>query len=294
MSKNRTIIVNQIQITISEKNNEDYISLTDMVKDNGGNDKIQQWIRNKDTVEFLGVWEELNNPNFNSVEFHRIMYEAGVQRFTMSLSQWIDKTGAIGVISKAGKYGGTYAHKDIAFEFGTYLSPIFKLLLIKEFQRLKEEESKQIGGAWDIRRFISKVNYRIQTDAIKENLIPIKHLSKDKEGLVYAEEAELLNFALFGITSKEWKSQNPSLVLQNRNMRDYADTHQLIVMANLESLNAEMIKRNVEAKNRLETLREVAVSQLKSLRASKDIEHILIQSPKSKAISEKKDDKSSS
>jgi hypothetical protein len=293
MSKNRTIIVNQIQITISEKNNEDYISLTDMVKDNGGNDKIQQWIRNKDTVEFLGVWEQLNNPNFNSVEFHRIMYEAGVQRFTMSLSQWIDKTGAVGVISKAGKYGGTYAHKDIAFEFGTYLSPVFKLLLIKEFQRLKDEESKQIGGVWDIRRFISKVNYRIQTDAIKENLIPIKHLSKDKEGLVYAEEAELLNFALFGITSKEWKNQNPSLVLQNRNMRDYADTHQLIVMANLESLNAEMIKRSVEAKNRLETLREVAVSQLKSLRASKDIEHILMQSPKSKTILEKKDDKNS-
>ena len=293
MSKNRTIIVNQIQITISEKNNEDYISLTDMVKDNGGNDKIQQWIRNKDTVKFLGVWEQLNNPNFNSVEFHRIMYEAGVQRFTMSLSQWIDKTGAVGVISKAGKYGGTYAHKDIAFEFGTYLSPVFKLLLIKEFQRLKDEESKQIGGVWDIRRFISKVNYRIQTDAIKENLIPIKHLSKDKEGLVYAEEAELLNFALFGITSKEWKNQNPSLVLQNRNMRDYADTHQLIVMANLESLNAEMIKRSVEAKNRLETLREVAVSQLKSLRASKDIEHILMQSPKSKTILEKKDDKNS-
>ncbi len=291
MSKNRIITVNQIQITISEKNNEDYISLTDMVRDNGGNDKIQQWIRNKDTVEFLGVWEELNNPNFNSVEFHRIMYEAGVQRFTMSLSQWIEKTNAVGVVSKAGKYGGTYAHKDIAFEFGTYLSPIFKLLLIKEFQRLKEEESKQIGGVWDIRRFISKANYRIQTDAIKESLVPIKHLPKEKEGLIYAEEAEILNYALFGITSKDWKNQNPQLVLQNKNMRDYADTHQLIVMANLESLNAEMIRRNVNAKNRLETLREVAVSQLKSLRGSKDIEHILVQSPNLKPLPSKDDNK---
>ena len=197
-----------------------------MAFSNGGNDKIQQWIRNKDTVEFLGTWEQLYNPNFNSVEFHRIMYEAGVARFTLSISQWITKTNAIGLKSKAGRYGSTLAHKDLAFEFGTYLSPIFKLALIKEFQRLKEEEAKALGGHWDFRRFAAKVNLKIQTDAVKQILIPITNLPVEKQGILYAEASDIIYIAMFGYTSKDWREKNPELAKKGYNIRDLANTHQ--------------------------------------------------------------------
>jgi len=258
------IIVQDTDIKINKYNQEDFISLTDIAryKDSKRSDYLlQNWMRSKDTIEFLGLWEKINNTNFNSIEFDGIKNKAGVNSFILTPKQWINNTNAIGIISKAGRYGGTYAHKDIAFEFASWISPKFKLYLIKEFQRLKNDEIEKQKLGWDIKRTLVKMNYHIHTDAIKNNLIP-QHISKNKIPFIYATEADLLNVALFGLTSKQWSEKNPKLA---GNMRDYATAEQLVVMANLESLNAQLIKQNISFEDRLVNLNEVAIEQLQLL-----------------------------
>ena len=254
--KNKIIVQKQI-ITIIE---DDYISLTDMVRNiENGLVLIEKWLRNKNTIEFLGIWEEIYNTNFNSPEFEGIKNEAGLNRFSLSVKMWINKTNAIGIVAKAGRYGGTYAHKDIAFEFASWISPKFKLYLIKEFQRLKEQELKQLG--WDIRRNLTKINYKIHTDAIKENLIP-KELNSSQINFVYASEADILNVALFGMTAKEWREQNKD---EKGNIRDTANVKELVCLANMESLNAHFINEGLSQKDRLQKLNKIAIEQMKIL-----------------------------
>ncbi len=288
MAKNQKFEVQGIVITIQERNDNDYISLTDIVSGfEGGSSLIERWLRNKNTLEFLAAWEKLNNPNFNSSEFEGIKNEAGTNRFMMSAKQWIEKTGAVGIVSSAGRYGGTYAHKDIAFEFGMWISPEFKLLLIKEFQRLKQEEAERKNIDWDVKRILSKVNYRIHTDAIKESL-PTLNLTKDKEKWIYAEEADMLNLAVFGMTAKQWQQENAELVLQGGNIRDYANLHQLTVLSNLESINGMLIKQGMEKKERLMILHQTAIEQLNSLNAIKDYTFDKLKSPNLKLVEQKK------
>ena len=260
--KKRSIIVKGTAIAITQRGGQDYISLTDMVQGfDGGSALIEQWLRNKDTVLFLGVWEQLNNAAFNSLEFEGIGNAAGRNSFYLSVKKWIDATGAIGLHARAGRHGGTYAHKDIAFEFGSWLSPEFKLYLIKEFQRLKEAEASSQSLEWNLQRTLAKVNYRIHTDAIKEHLIP-PVLTKARISGVYATEADLLNMALFGLTATEWKRANPSLV---GNMRDHATLEQLVVLSNMESINALMIQQGHASSVRLQQLNGIAITQLHSL-----------------------------
>ena len=288
MAKNQQLQVQGIVITIQERNESDYISLTDIVSGfDGGSSLIEKWLRNKNTLEFLAIWETLNNTNFNSPEFEGIKSEAGLNRFSISAKQWIEKTGAKGIISSAGRYGGTYAHKDIAFEFGMWISPEFKLLLIKEFQRLKEEEAERKNLDWDVKRIVSKINYRIHTDAIK-NVLPTLNLSKDKEKWIYAEEADLLNLAVFGQTAKQWQQDNAELVLQGGNIRDYANLHQLTVISNLESINGLLLKQGLEKKDRLMILHQTAIDQLKSLNEMKNYTLDKLKSPNLKLIEQKK------
>ena len=251
-------VLNQ-KISYIKIENEDYISITDMLKSKDGDFFVSDWLRNRNTIEFLGIWEEIHNPNFNYGEFAIIKSQAGLNSYKISVKEWTEKTGAIGIISKAGRYGGTYAHKDIAFAFGMWISPKFKLLLIKEFERLKAEEQKQIG--WNAKRELSKINYRIHTDAIKNNLIP-KELNKSQINSVYAEEADVLNMALFGMTAKEWRTNNPDL---DGNIRDYATMNELICLANLENLNSVFIKEGLKQSERLEKLNKIAISQMKIL-----------------------------
>lgn len=260
MAKNRKINVDGGEITVVTNNEQDYISLTDMVRNiDNGLALIEKWLRNKNTIEFLGIWEQMYNPDFNSPEFEGIKNEAGLNRFVLSVKQWTDKTNSIGVIAKAGRYGGTYAHKDIAFEFASWISPQFKLYLIKEFQRLKDEEWKQLG--WDIRRNLTKINYRIHTDAIKEHLIP-QELRKDQINLVYASEADLLNMALFGKTARQWRDENPD---EKGNIRDFANVSQLVCLANLENLNAHFIQEGMNQPERLQRLNQTAIQQMRLL-----------------------------
>jgi hypothetical protein len=262
--KNKTIVVQGTEITIATRHEQDYISLTDMVKHfDGGSALIEQWLKNKDTVLFLGVWEQLNNPDFisNSLEFEGIRNEAGRNSFFLSAKKWIDATGAIGLHAKAGRYGGTYAHRDIAFEFGSWLSPEFKLYLIKEFQRLKDEESRANSLEWSFQRTLSKVNYKIHTDAIKERLIP-PLLTPGQTGIIYASEADLLNVALFGMTATHWRQANPD---QAGNMRDAATLEQLVVLSNLESINAVLIHQGLPPPERLAQLNTIAIMQMRSL-----------------------------
>ena len=250
------------EITIYEQNDEDYICITDIAKyknADGTDDLIRNWLRNRNTIEFLGIWEQLNNPDFKPVEFDGFKKQAGLNSFTLTPKRWIEKTGAIGIISKSGRYGGTYAHKDIAFEFASWISVEFKLYLIKEFQRLKDQERQQLG--WDIRRNLTKINYRIHTDAIKKNLIP-HELSKEKINLVYATEADVLNMALFGVTAKQWRDDNPD---KKGNIRDYADISQLVCLSNLENLNAHFIHEGISQAERLERLNKIAIHQMKLL-----------------------------
>jgi hypothetical protein len=250
------------EVTIYEQNDEDYICLTDMAKykDPDRSDYIiQNWLRSRTTIEFLGIWEQLNNPGFNPIEFDGFRKQAGLNSFVLTSKQWIEKTGAIGIISKAGRYGGTYAHKDIAFEFASWISVEFKLYLIKEFQRLKDEERRLLG--WDIRRNLTKINYRIHTDAIKENLIPAE-LSKSQVNLVYATEADVLNMALFGTTAKIWRDENPD---KKGNIRDYADISQLVCLSNLENLNAHFINEGISQNERLTRLNKIAIHQMRLL-----------------------------
>ena len=239
--------------------NEDYISLTDMLKSKDGEFFISDWLRNRNTIEFLGIWEELHNPTFNYGEFAIIKSQAGLNSYKLSVKEWVEKTNSIGIIAKAGRYGGTYAHKDIAFEFGMWISPKFKLLLIKEFERLKSEEQKQLG--WSAKRELSKINYKIHTDAIRQNLIP-KELTKKETSIVYAEEADVLNMALFGMTAKEWRDKNKD---KNGNIRDYATINELICLANLENINSIYINEKISQSERLIKLNKIAISQMKIL-----------------------------
>ncbi|KAA5548090.1 KilA-N domain-containing protein [Adhaeribacter rhizoryzae] len=260
--KKAAIEVKGTSITVITHGKEDFISLSDMVKSfDGGAALIEQWLRNKNTVEFLGIWEQINNPDFNSPEFEGIKNEAGTNRFYLSAKKWIETTMAKGLIASAGRYGGTYAHRDIAFEFGSWLSPEFKLYLIKEFQRLKDDENSRLSLNWDLHRTLAKVNYRIHTDSIKENIIP-PTITKEQARLIYANEADLLNVAIFGKTAAEWRQENPDL---KGNIRDYSTIEQLLVLSNLESLNAEFIRMNLPPAERLKKLNEIAITQLKSL-----------------------------
>lgn len=259
--------------TIHNEHNEDYICITDMARfrDTERTDYIiQNWMRNRTTIEFLGIWEQLNNPDFKPIEFDGFRRQAGLNSFVLTPKQWITKTDAIGLISKAGRYGGTYAHKDIAFEFASWISVEFKLYLIKEFQRLKQQEQKQLG--WDIKRNLAKINYRIHTDAIKENLIP-EELTKAQINLVYASEADVLNMALFGMTAKQWRDENSG---QKGNIRDYADVNQLVCLSNMENLNAHFIQEGLSQSERLEKLNKIAIQQMRLLTevmAAKQIEN---------------------
>ena len=253
------ITVKDTVVSVLKVNEEDYISLTDMLKAKDGDFFFSNWLRNRNTVEFLGIWEQLNNPNFNCVEFDIIKSQAGLNNYRLSAKEWMEKTKAIGIISKAGRYGGTYAHKDIAFEFAMWISPEFKVYLIREFQRLKEEEQKQIG--WSAKRELSKINYRIHTDAIKKHLIP-EEVTASQASVIYAEEADVLNVAMFGMTAKQWHEKNPDL---KRNIRDYASINELICLSNMENLNAVFIDQGVPQPERLIKLNKIAIHQMSVL-----------------------------
>ena len=251
-----------IQIYTEDFKN-DYISLTDIAKYKNTDDPrfvIQNWMRNRNTLEFIGLWEILNNANFNRVQFDTFRNEAGLNRFTMTPSKWIESTGAIGIVSKSGRYGGTYAHYDIAMEFASWLSPEFKLYIIQDYKRLKEDENSKLSLTWNLHREISKINYKIHTDAIKEYLL--KDLTNDQLSFKYASEADMLNVALFNKTAKEWRKENPNL---KGNMRDYASLNELLVLANMESYNAVLISKGIEQKERMIELREFARKQIFAL-----------------------------
>lgn len=259
------------EITVQSRSEMDYISLTDIAryKDPKRTDYIiQNWLRNRNTIEFLGIWEQLNNPGFNPIEFDGFRSQAGLNSFILTPKQWIEKTKAIGIMSKAGRSGGTFAHKDIAFEFASWISVEFKLYLIKEFQRLKEEERKQLG--WDIKRNLAKINYRIHTDAIKENLIP-PELTPRQIKLVYASEADVLNMALFGMTAKEWCDSHPG---KKGNIRDYANVSQLVCLSNLENLNALFIQEKTPQAERLRKLNQIAIQQMRLLTNDRRIKRL--------------------
>jgi hypothetical protein len=260
MSK-KTITVKETEISIIEKEETDFISLTDMIKSFGDETVIYNWMRNRNTVEFLGIWEIINNPHFKPIEFDRFRKEAGLNSFILSPKKWLETTNAIGIFSKSGRYGGTFAHKDIAFEFGSWLSPEFKLYLITEFQRLKDEESRTKSLEWNLQRTLTKVNYRIHTDAIKENLIP-PELTKEQIKNIYANEADLLNVAMFGKTAKQWRDENSD---KSGNIRDYASIEQLVILSNMESINALLIRNGLEQSERLIQLNLVAKTQMTSL-----------------------------
>ena len=264
------LIVRGTEVSIQwNMERDDYISLTDIAKVKDSDNPryiIQNWMRNRNTIEFLGVWESLYNPDFNRVEFDAFRSQAGLNSFVMTPQKWIDATAAIGIISKAGRYGGTYAHKEIAFEFASWISVEFKLYLVKEFERLKTEEMRRFG--WDIKRNLPKINYRIHTDAIKENLIP-PELSAKQVSLVYASEADVLNMALFGMTAKEWRDSHPEL---KGNIRDYANVSQLVCLANLENLNAVFISEGMPQAERLARLNAIAISQMQVLTQDHRIE----------------------
>ena len=267
----KTLIVKKQAINITLVDNEEYISLTDIARyKNRENPKgvIQNWIRNRNTIEFLGIWELIHNPNFKGIEFEAFKKEAGLNSFTLAPQKWIESTDAIGLVSKSGKGGGTYAHRDIAFEFASWVSVEFKIYLIQEFERLKANEQREIG--WSAKRELSKINYIIHTDAIKNNLIP-KELTNKQVNLVYAEEADVLNMALFGMTAKEWREKNPN---KKGNIRDYASINELICLANLENTNSIFINEGMSQSERLYKLNQIAISQMKIL--TKDNERKLL------------------
>lgn len=270
-AKRTRIEVQGASIGILTQPGGDYISLTDMVRNfDGAGALIEQWLKNKDTVLFLGVWERINNPVFNSLEFEGIKNEAGRNSFFLSAKKWIAVTGAKGLIASAGRYGGTYAHKDIAFEFGSWLSPEFKLYLITEFQRLKDEENDRLKLGWNLQRTLAKINYRIHTDAIKEALIPAA-VTKAQASLTYATVADLLNVALFGQTAKHWRDAHPDA---EGNLRDHAPLEQLVVLTNLESLNSVLIRQGLPAPERLLKLNEIAITQMRTLMADTNLKRL--------------------
>ena len=261
MSKSKKLLVEGMEITILVEKEQEYISLTDMLKAKDGDFFISDWLRNRNTIEYVGIWESVYNPNFNYGEFATIRSQAGLNSYKLSVKEWVEKTNAIGLKATAGRYGGTYAHPDIAFEFGMWISPQFKIYLVKEFQRLKADESSRLHLEWNLQRTISKINYRIHTDAIKENLIP-KEITPQQASLVYANEADLLNVALFGITAKEWRDKKTN---KNGNIRDYASLEQLVVLSNMEGINALLIQQGLSQAERLIQLNKVAIAQMKSL-----------------------------
>ena len=260
-TKKTIIAVQGTEITVMSHQDGDYISLTDMLKAKDGDFFISDWLRNRNTVEFLGIWESIYNPDFNYGEFAIIRNQAGLNSYKISVKEWVNKTHAIGLKATAGRYGSTYAHKDIAFEFGMWISPEFKIYLIKEFQRLKEDEGRRLSLAWNLNRTLSKLNYRIHTDAIKTHLIPVA-VTSSQAAMTYANEADILNVALFGQTAKQWRDGNPKL---EGNMREYATIEQLLVLANIEGMNAELIHMELPQGERLKRLNEIAIRQMQVL-----------------------------
>jgi len=265
MTNKTQIEVENRLISIVKQDEQDYICLTDMVRGEEGTDHIRNWMRNRNTVEFIGLWETLNNPNFKPVEFDTFRKQAGLNSFNLTPRKWIETTDAIGLISKSGRYGGTYAHKDLAFEFGSWISPMFKLLLIKEYQRLKEIESNQYNLEWNVKRILTKTNYLIHTDAVRDCMLPEKNYDKDKEWLIYAEEADLLNVALFNCTAKDWREANTDKAKKGLNIRDFAGINELVVLSNLENINSILIRNQIDKTERYRQLREIVHLQLKSL-----------------------------
>ncbi len=266
MKKNPTkarINVKGTGIAVIQQEDEDYISLTDMLKAKDGDFFISDWLRNRNTVEFLGIWEAVHNPGFNSGEFAIIKSQAGLNSYKLSVKEWVEKTNAIGLQAKAGRYGGTYAHRDIAFEFGMWISPEFKIYLIKELQRLKEDENRRLSLAWNLNRTLAKINYRLHTDAIRSHIIP-PEVTPKQAAITYANEADLLNVALFGLTAGQWRAANPE---KDGNMRDHASLEQLLVLANLENMNAEFIHMELPQSDRLKRLNAIAIRQMQTLTA---------------------------
>ena len=284
---NNKLKVQDVEISLATIDNQNYISLTDMAKGKNDEARAADIIKNRSTLEFLGTWEILYNPNFKVVEFDHFKKEAGLPTFTISVSNWVESTNAIGILSRKGKYGGTYAHKDIAFEFGAAISPVFKLYLIKEYQRLKELESNQYNLEWNVKRILSKANYHIHTDAVKNYILST--LSDLKDAFVYADEADLLNLAMFGCTAKQWKAANPERALKGENIRDIASINELAILSNIESLNASLIKHNIAKEERfkilVETIKEQRavldkVDYLKSIKKLSNDTYISIESNK--------------
>ncbi len=281
MEKTKKIIVEKLEITVFSKDREKYISLTDMARFKDAertNYIIQNWMRTRNAIEFCGLWEQLNNSGFKSIEFDAFKNEAGLNSFTLTPQRWIEATKAIGIISKSGRYGGTFAHKDIAFEFATWLSTPFKFYLIKEFQRLKADENDQLKLEWNLQRTLAKVNYHIHADAIKENLIPTE-LTKTQISYIYANEADLLNVALFGKTALQWRGENPD---SNGNIRDTASIEQLVVLSNMESINAVLIRQGLTQSERLVHLNQIAITQMTSLVNAKSLKSLNSITPKEK------------
>ena len=273
MSKGRrsTIEVQGAAIAIVSTGDHDFLSLTDMAKKFGDDSLIYNWMRNRNTLELIGIWEQIHNPDFKGLEFETFRKEPGLNSFSLTPRKWIEATGAIGFQSRAGRYGGgTYAHRDIAFEFGSWLSPEFKLYLIKEFQRLKDEESDRLKLGWNLQRTLAKINYRIHTDAVRETLIP-PAITRQQASLVYANEADLLNVALFGQTAKEWRGAHPDA---EGNIRDQAPLEQLVVLTNLESLNSVLIRQGLSQPERLRKLNEIAISQMRTLLAADNVKRL--------------------
>jgi hypothetical protein len=272
-AKRTTLEVQGASVAIVSQNRQDFISLTDIARFKNperSDDLVRNWLRNRNTVEFLGIWEKLHNPDFNSVEFDGIRIQAGLNSFILTPKQWIEKTGASGIISSTGRYGGTYAHKDIAFEFASWVSVEFKLYLIKEFQRLKDEENDRRQLGWNLQRTLAKINYRIHTDAIKETLIP-PAVTKVQAAMVYAEEADLLNVALFGHTAKQWRDAHPEA---EGNVRDHATLEQLVVLTNLESLNSVLVRQGLPVPDRLLRLNGIAITQMRTLLADPNVKRL--------------------
>lgn len=260
---NATINVRGTEVAVIQREGQDYISLTDMLKARDGDFFISDWLRNRNTIEFLGIWESVHNPHFNYGEFALIKSQAGLNSYKLSVKEWVEKTNAIGLRATAGRYGGTFAHHDIAFEFGMWISPEFKIYLIKEFQRLKEDENRRLSLAWNLNRTLAKINYRLHTDAIQTHLIPAEVTPK-QAAVTYANEADLLNVALFGQTAREWRNANPG---KDGNMRDHATLEQLLVLANLENMNAEFIHMALPQGDRLRRLNAIAIRQMQTLTA---------------------------
>ena len=273
MANTKTILVENFEIVLYSKHNEDYISLTDMARYRDSertNYIIQNWLRTRNAIDFCGLWEMVHNPDFKRIEFDAFRNESGSNSFTLTPQRWVDRTHAIGMVSKSGRYGGTFAHRDIAFEFASWLRPAFKLYLITEFQRLKENENDRLKLNWSLQRTLAKVNYQIHTDTIKENLIP-KALSKEKINFIYSDEADMLNMALFGKTAKQWRAENPKI---DGNIRDTAIIEQLLMLSNMESINAVLIRQGLTQSERIQQLNTIAITQMKSLVGNKNIQKL--------------------